>query len=235
MQKIIGVSGFISSGKGTVADYLVSQYQFEELSFAASLKDAVSTIFNWDREMLEGKTVESRQWREQIDVWWAQRLDIPHLTPRWILQNWGTDVLRKQFHDDIWIASLQNKIRQIETDIVVTDVRFPNEVAAIKSIGGLVVRVERGAKPDWYDTAIKANFEKDQPSIDYLNTLIHQSEWAIIGQHFDKIFDNNGSLSDLYGQIDNFIADCQGLDPLAAKVELKSEVDIGNFCILFLD
>ena len=83
---ILGVTGLIGSGKDTIADYLVTEHGFKRISFAASLKDAVAAVFNWDRELLEGTTKQSRQWREQVDTWWADRLQMSNLTPRWVLQ-----------------------------------------------------------------------------------------------------------------------------------------------------
>ena len=53
---IIGLCGLIGSGKGTVADILVDEHKFEKISFADKVKDAVSVLFDWDREMLEGET-----------------------------------------------------------------------------------------------------------------------------------------------------------------------------------
>ena len=58
---IIGICGLIGCGKGTVGDILVDDYGFTKLSFADKLKDGVATVFNWDRAMLEGDTVESRE------------------------------------------------------------------------------------------------------------------------------------------------------------------------------
>ena len=110
---IIGFVGFIGCGKDTAADYLVNFHGFRRDSFANTLKDAISAVFGWDRTLMEGRTAESRKWREEVDQWWAKRLNIPHLTPRWVMQYWGTDVLRNNFHDDIWIASLENKVRKI--------------------------------------------------------------------------------------------------------------------------
>ena len=98
---IIGICGFIGSGKDTIADYLVNLHHFRRESFASTLKDAVSQVFGWDRTMLEGRTKQAREWREQVDPWWAERLKMPTLTPRWILQYWGTEVCRAGFHDDI--------------------------------------------------------------------------------------------------------------------------------------
>ena len=83
---IIGICGLIGSGKGTVADILQDDFGFTKISFADSLKDAVAAVFSWDRQLLEGATDESRHWREQIDPWWADRLKMPELTPRLILQ-----------------------------------------------------------------------------------------------------------------------------------------------------
>ncbi len=132
---IIGFVGFIGSGKDTAADYLVNFHGFRRDSFANTLKDAVSAVFGWDRVLLEGRTTEAREWREQVDPWWADRLGMPNLTPRWILQHWGTEVCRQGFHDDIWIASLENKMRKTTDNIVISDVRFPNEIKAIHSAG----------------------------------------------------------------------------------------------------
>ena len=48
---ILGVTGFIGSGKDTVADYLCTFHGYKRISFAASLKDAIASIFGWDREI----------------------------------------------------------------------------------------------------------------------------------------------------------------------------------------
>jgi len=212
---IIGVCGFIGSGKDTIADYLVNLHHFRRESFANTLKDAVSAVFGWDRTMLEGRTKQAREWREQVDPWWAQRLGIPHLTPRWILQNWGTEVCRKNFHDDIWIASLENKLRSSTDDIVISDCRFPNEIAAIKKAGGRVVRVVRGAEPEWYSAAVSlnrgpngnSNWALSGRKLEQLG--IHASETAWVGTRFDAVLDNNGSLEDLYQQVKRLAQDHQ--------------------------
>ena len=212
---IIGVCGFIGSGKDTIADYLVNLHHFRRESFANTLKDAVSAVFGWDRTMLEGRTKQAREWREQVDPWWAQRLGIPHLTPRWILQNWGTNVLRTGFHDDIWIASLENKLRSSTDDIVISDCRFPNEISAIKKAGGRVVRVVRGAEPEWYGAAVSLNRGPNGNSSWALSGRrleqlgIHASETAWVGTKFDAVLDNNSTLEDLYQQVKRLAQDPQ--------------------------
>jgi len=197
---IIGICGFIGSGKDTVADYLVNFHEFRRESFANTLKDAVAAVFGWDRTLLEGRTKEAREWREQVDPWWAERLAMPTLTPRWVLQYWGTEVCRRAFHDDIWIASLENKLRTSKDNVVISDCRFPNEIQSIRDAGGKIVWVQRGELPDWYDTAIEANLGHNYAVQDLKMRKIHASETAWVGTDFDTVIDNNRSIDDLYQQ-----------------------------------
>lgn len=208
---IIGFVGFIGSGKDTAADYLVNYHQFRRDSFANTLKDAVANVFGWDRTLLEGRTAEAREWREQVDTWWASRLNMPHLTPRWILQYWGTDVCRKAFHDDIWIASVENKMRKTGDNIVISDVRFPNEIAAIHNAGGIVVRITRGENPEWYDAAASANAGPEgnatwSISKSKLESIkIHASETAWVGGNIDHVISNDNSIDELFAQISQLL------------------------------
>jgi len=209
---IIAISGLIGSGKDTVADYLVNLHEFRRESFAGNLKNAMCEIFGWDREMLEGRSKSSREWREQVDEWWATRLNIPHLTPRWILQHVGTDVIRGHFHDDMWLASLENKLRKTGDDIVISDVRFKNEVKMLKSLGAVCVQVVRGDRPVWYTEAIKANTVPDQVVAEKSRlTLenvynVHRSEYDWVGTDFDVTLDNNSTLDDLYAQVEDLLS-----------------------------
>ncbi len=214
---IVGVCGFQGSGKDTVADYLVNVHGFRRISFAGTLKDAVSAIFGWDRELLEGRTKESRDWREKVDKWWANKLNMPHLTPRWVLQYWGTEVARKAFHDNIWIHSVEYKLATISDNVVISDVRFPNEIKSIKDVGGMVIRTHRGPDPEWYHAAEIVNkgptknlsWASNKSFLD--NYKIHVSETSWIGTNFDAILDNDGTIDDLYSQIN------QLLNPLFSK------------------
>jgi len=197
---IIGICGFIGSGKDTVADYLVNFHEFRRESFANTLKDAVAAVFGWDRTLLEGRTKEAREWREQVDPWWAERLAMPTLTPRWVLQYWGTEVCRRSFHDDIWIASLENKLRMSKDNVVISDCRFPNEIQSIRDAGGKIVWVQRGNLPDWYQTALDANAGHNYAVQDLKMRKIHASETAWVGTDFDSILDNNYTIDNLYQQ-----------------------------------
>jgi len=203
---ILGVTGFIGSGKDTIADYLCTFHGFKRISFAASLKDAVSAVFGWDRELLEGTTKSSREWRELKDEWWSNRLGMD-ITPRWILQVWGTEVCRNGFHNDIWVASVENKLRNTKDNIVITDCRFANEVNAIKNAGGYTMRVSRGQPPEWYDDAV--NYNKGEFGNMYWSiskakldrNRVHASEYSSVGLEYDYYIDNNGTIDDLHKQV----------------------------------
>ena len=204
---IIGVCGLIGSGKDTVADYLQNFHEFRRESFASTLKDAVAAVFGWDRVMLEGRTKEAREWREQVDPWWAQRLNMPELTPRLMLQLWGTEVCRKGFHDDIWIASLENKLRTSKDHVVISDCRFPNEIKAIKEQGGKILWVQRGVIPHWYDIACAANKGDSKATQWLINEGIHASETAWAGTSFDHIVNNNSTIDSLYTTVKSLVID----------------------------
>lgn len=208
---IIGVCGFIGSGKDTIADYLTNFHGFRRESFANSLKDAVAQVFGWDRTMLEGRTKQAREWREQVDPWWANRLNMPNLTPRLMLQLWGTEVCRRGFHDDIWIASLENKLRNSTDDIVISDCRFPNEIKSIKDAGGIIIWVKRGELPEWYDWAVSANqgevanFTWATSKSKLEKAGIHASETAWVGTKFDAILENDSSIDDLFAKVKDLV------------------------------
>ena len=229
---IIGFVGFIGSGKDTAADYLVNCHGFRRDSFANTLKDAVACVFGWDRTLLEGRTAEARAWREQVDPWWSDRLGMPTLTPRWVLQYWGTEVCRAGFHDDIWIASLENKMRKTQDNIVISDVRFPNEIKAIHSAGGLVIRIKRGTEPEWYDAAVSFNKGPNSNSLWALSQRkleklkIHASETAWVGNDIDYVIQNDTTIDSLFSEIKSL-----ALNHLGAKATLVREVAVGSLRI----
>lgn len=215
MKEIIGVAGWINSGKGTAGDWFVNERGYSKDSFANSLKDCLASIFNWDRNLLEGSSKESRIWREKPDEWWETRLNWKNhpgsiygerFTPRVAMQYIGTQLFRNSFEDNIWVNSLESRLLN-KDKIVITDCRFKNELDVIKRNGGLTIWVVRGELPEWYDIASKANNGDDIA----INTMIskyshiHESEWKWVGYNFDHIVYNDGSLMDFYNTMENIL------------------------------
>lgn len=203
---IIGVVGFIGSGKGTAADILVKKHGFTKLSFADTVKDATAAIFGWPRHLLEGETAESRAWREEKDEWWSEKTG-KHITPRNMLQLMGTEVGRDMIDPNIWVYSLERRL-ELYPNVVIADVRFPNEIKFIQSKGGFVIRVKRGPDPEWYETAQSDNVKRFDPPVSQMSIYypsVHYSEWAWIGSIMDYHLVNEGALSMLEADITHML------------------------------
>ena len=194
---IIGICGLISSGKDSVADILVQEKNFKKISFADKLKDGVATVFGWDRSMLEGKTSNSRNWREEKDDFWSAELG-KDISPRLVLQLFGTECMRQGFYDGVWVSLVKKHIiDNPKQNFVIPDVRFPNEANMIKSIHGEVWRMRRGPDPVWFRMYQDLGIEP---------TEVHESEWAWANTNFNKILDNNGTLLELRSQVKGHLA-----------------------------
>lgn len=227
---LILLNGLIGSGKDTVANYLVERHNFVKVTFGGVLKDVVAAAFGWPRELVEGDTEKSREWRNQVDQWWARRLKMPNLTPRWVLQIWGTNLIRQYFHDDMWIAACERKIKEhIDAGrrVVVSDYRFPQEytvrnVVCEELVGTIpnfcAIRIERNP-PEWTKVVtdhrhVVAKYHPCKvPDMVYnkISTLVpsdvHESEWKVYCCKCDYSIRNERSIQELHQKIDTLLQD----------------------------
>ena len=199
----------IGSGKDTVSKRLEQKHGFRRDSFAKSLKDAVSAMFNWDREMLEGNGDDSRQWREQPDEFWSKKFG-KTVTPRWVLQHFGTEVMRQHMHDAIWIDSCLSRYDGKPT--VISDTRFQNELKTIKENKGQIILVKRGELPTREQMQEKG---------------AHKSEWDWMGWNFDHVIDNDGSKEDLYKKVDDLVVSNKITNPPTQTTDPLQPLAIG--------
>ncbi len=207
---IIGLCGLQGSGKDTVAAHLVSNHGFIKLSFASILKDILSVLFGWDRGRLEGITKEDRAWREEVDEWWSQELNISNFTPRYAMQFIGTDLFRNHFHEDIWLLCVKRRL-SLHKNVVITDCRFENEIQMLeKQPDCHIIYIERPPLPDW--TTI---FNRELSIEDYESELkranVHPSDYFIFyrtyfGEGFKYKIINDGTIKKLQKEVDNFIS-----------------------------
>lgn len=127
--RLVGLAGKARSGKNTMADYLTSEHGFVQVSFAGALKSAAKIIFGLSEDQVNGNS------KEVVVPYWG-------MSPRTILQKFGTDAMRTTFGGDIWVKALLAQMKQMSAQrdtparFVVTDVRFPNEAEAVKEWGG---------------------------------------------------------------------------------------------------
>lgn len=162
-RTILGLCGQAQSGKSTIAGVLVAN-GWTRTRFADRLKAMLKTLGLTDAE-IDGELKE-----QMCDLLGGK-------TPRWAMQSLGTEWGRELIHRDLWVRAWERTIERTPKSypIVVDDVRFPNEVAAVKAFGGMVIHVERPGLP---------------PPMD------HASEWLQL-PGADAIFLNNGTLDDL--------------------------------------
>jgi hypothetical protein len=196
---IIVCCGFSDAGKDQVAKRLIDGHGFIKLSFATVLKDILSILFSWDRNMMEGTTEESREWRETIDEWWSDKLMIQHFTPRWAMQNIGTELFRQHFNTDIWIFALEKKLKNLRNaNVVITDCRFENEYNFLKNITYDEVKffyIERCEPPLWF-------YNKVIPP----DLHISEYEWVkcLLSNEYTTI-PNYGTIDELNGIVDKIM------------------------------
>lgn len=123
---ILGLSGKKCSGKSWAASYIIEQYTGVELAFAAPLKELARSLF-------------ARYLSEDVDPWNDKRPEV-----RRFLQVLGTDLFRA-YDPDVWVRlCVADAARHTArgTNVVISDLRFPNEADAIVAAGGLVLRCE---------------------------------------------------------------------------------------------
>jgi len=224
---LLGLCGKIGSGKDSAAHYLKITYGFHVISFAGILKDIVAIAFEWDRDLLQGDTEESRKWREEVDVLWSTQLSIPHLTPRWVLQHWGTELIREQFHPDFLVLSLEHKLRKLISTgkkligtgnhhrIVITDCRFPNEFELVHRYNGRLIEIKRGERKDADgdngddgdadgDNGDDGDAEEERKDAEE-EREDHISENHSYKGYLDGSIQNNDTLPSLYAELDTLL------------------------------
>jgi hypothetical protein len=171
---IIGLCGAAGAGKNTVAARLCLEHRFVPLAFADPLYDAVSAITGLTVEQLQDRS------RKENALGWIS------CSPRRLLQTLGTDWGRNMIHPEIWVMATMQKIEASpEFNFCLTDVRFPNEAAAIKARGGVVWRVVR-------------------PGFGVLDgeTASHESERGIPDEYVDDEIVNGGGILALQVAVD---------------------------------
>lgn len=175
---IIGLVGVKGCGKSTVSEYLRTKHEFTEASFAKPLKEICSILSGISINILDPQTEYERKARETIkDSVWG-------MTGRQWLQKIGTELFRDNFDSDIWLKLLERQLNNITNAVVISDCRFENEYQLIKSKGGIIWVIDR-------------------PGLESDDNHASETSWkSFIDYTKDIVIKNNGTLDDLYENID---------------------------------
>jgi predicted kinase len=179
---LVGLGGLKGAGKNVVAEMLRRAFGFRVVAFADSLKLACKVIFGFTTEQLHG----SQASKEAIDPYWGK-------SPRWIMQRVGTEAMRKNVLDDVWVRALERQLTAGR--FAVADVRFPNEADMIRRLGGEVWLVQR-EKP-------LTRWGRIWLRIRYLLGYVHESEMmAQSPELFDRVIPNHSTLDALLAHVE---------------------------------
>jgi hypothetical protein len=152
---LIGLTGAAGAGKDSVAAILCAA-QWRSAAFADALRVEITEAFGIDQRLLterrhkESSTPQLAAGMASNANWlrWASvngHSLIQPRSPRWVMQSWGS--FRRQHDPQYWVkhvtywARFQQQYQPM--DLVVTDVRYPNEAQALRDLSGHIVRVHR--------------------------------------------------------------------------------------------
>lgn len=182
MQRLLGIAGQAGAGKDTAARVLLA-HDWVQITFAGPIKDMLwALLVSRDPdnfEMYDGVLHGSRK-GEPLAA-------LNGRTARHALQTLGTEWGRNCIHSDIWIDTALDRARNCRGSVVITDVRFRNEAAAIRREGGKVLRIVRG--------------DRDPGTIDGT----HASEAEVDLLDVDGEIVNNGTIEDLHAAVLSFV------------------------------
>lgn len=160
---LLGISGRKGSGKSEAAKVLLHA-GWKRVKFADPLKNMLR-VMGLDDRHIEGELKEL-----PCDILGGQ-------TPRWAMQSLGTEWGRKMIYDDLWLNLAKREIALVLAqghNVVVDDVRFENEAAMLRDLGGSVLEIRRGPAPE----------------------VTHESEKGVTA---DLVYENDRSLEALAG------------------------------------
>lgn len=138
-KQIIGLTGYATSGKDTAAEGLVAE-GWTRVALADGVREALYNLDPLIECPISGKRITLSGWMCDGHVW-DQLKKWP--STRKLLQRMGTEAGRNIHGDDCWIKIAKRKVDAALGPVVITDVRFANEAAAIRSWGGKIIRIDR--------------------------------------------------------------------------------------------
>ena len=158
---IVSIYGRNKAGKTTLADMLVSEYDFIKISFADALREIAQLFFGintgWktDEEWLADSSysysldrlfsiVKDKNNIKQLMIDKIKQARTKGQAYRITLELLGTEVFRKMVLNDIWCAIAVFDVVCLAGDnehIVFDDMRFPNECKVLSNLNTKFIRL----------------------------------------------------------------------------------------------
>jgi len=184
---LVGIGGPLGSGKDALADYLVENHGYQKTFMSEPLHEALATINPWivfEQDPQHDGIVYPTRYVDLVElVGYTEAKRTPEV--RRLLQALGTEVGRNMMGETVWTDMAQKKIRSWRSKglpVVITGIRFPNELEMIREMGGVSVWVHR---PQDIDALVDGAIHG------------HSSETSLSREDFDLTVHNTGSLDDL--------------------------------------
>ncbi len=228
MSKIIAFAGLAGAGKDTATKFCID-HGYKRLAFGDVLKDVVSSLFSVSRELLEGDTPDSREWREDMNWFWTEKLegiDGRDITPRIMLQIVGEHM--RQWYPYIWADALERRLQNAighHENVAISDLRHISELRMLRDYGATTVGMYRHIPP-WVKgfythmkrempagaaDLLKRSRSDDKELLDYAarcealtykGKRIHTSEWQHLLMPFDHVLTNRGTIESLHKKLE---------------------------------
>lgn len=178
--KLLGITGPARSGKDTIGNYVVDKYGFVRYAMAWPLKEMVKVGLG-----LDPNDYETNDQKEAVIPWLG-------CSVRHVWQTLGTDWGRVCINEDLWLILAERTIKKVigmgVPGVVITDLRFENELAMVRRMGGVVLHVKTKRKSNLSDQA-----------------RAHASEAGVVVGPFDRVLANDDSLEELYQRVEVFM------------------------------
>ena len=146
---VIGLAGYAGSGKDAIASWLVKQHGFTKLAFADPLRDIMEAMNPVVGDFTRTPPV---RYRDAVGIYGYDEAKRLYPEMRQLMQRLGA-AARDIISTDVWIQALDERVIDTFGPVVITDVRYYNEMAYIKELGGMVFRILRpGTGPDGHES-----------------------------------------------------------------------------------
>lgn len=181
---LLGLHGLPRCGKDTLAIHLINKHNLERFGPSVPVKDVTAVMFNIPRYYLDDDTM-----KDELNSFW-------NLTYRQMAQMVGKESSRDVFGEDFWMRHVEKRLVELEelmglnimgsipSGMILADIRYENEVHWVKKHGGIMIYIIRDNLP-------------------VSSGMGHAAEAGLCLELADYIVYNNGTIEDLYQQVDN--------------------------------